>query len=123
MDSQVALDESTRREIEQLQMILEMKNEREADPAACKVCEVSEEENEILRDQNDKQGEIIEKLSETQELMMLQYKILELSLNKELLQIAKSQEELNNFKEESENQAPPEEEEGEQDKEAEEKVE
>ncbi len=69
---------------------MELKNDREKDPAACKLCEATQEENDILREQNQQQTEIIDKLSETQELLMLQYKILELNLNKELLEIAKT---------------------------------
>ena len=57
------------------------------DTTSCKNCKAYEEENDLIKEETSKQQEIIEKLSETQELLMLQYKILELGLNKELAQI------------------------------------
>jgi len=46
-----------------------------------------EAENEVMREQVEQQSEVIEKLSKAQELLMLQYKIMEVGLNKELLAI------------------------------------
>jgi hypothetical protein len=42
----------------------------------------------------EKQSEIIEKLSRTQELLMMQYKIMELGLNKELASIHNTQKQI-----------------------------
>lgn len=56
----------------------------------CETCKAYETENELLREQAEKQSEIIDKLSQTQELLMLQYKILELGVNKEIVNIQKT---------------------------------
>ena len=45
-----------------------------------------EAENEVMRELVEQQSEV-EKLSKAQELLMLQYKIMEVGLNKELLAI------------------------------------
>jgi hypothetical protein len=94
---QDALDESTRRETDQLAMILSLKAQydkldpnRDDDGDECEVCENFEEENAKLREEADMQGEAIERLSKGQELLMMQYKLMELGLNKELLAIQKT---------------------------------
>ena len=84
---QVSLDESTRREIEQLQLIMECKLqiesrkknkaikavkeaageviEEKADKCTdCNTCEAYEMENQLLKEQTSKQQEVIDKLSE-----------------------------------------------------------
>ena len=48
----------------------------------------------MLREQVEKQAEIIEKLSRAQELLMMQYKIMELGLNKELASIHQTQKQI-----------------------------
>ena len=47
-----------------------------------------------MREQVEKQSEIIEKLSRAQELLMMQYKIMEVGLNKELASIHQTQKEI-----------------------------
>ncbi len=47
-----------------------------------------------MREQVEKQSEVIEKLSRAQELLMMQYKVMELGLNKELAQIKITQKEI-----------------------------
>jgi hypothetical protein len=49
------------------------------------VCTRYEEENGLIRETVEQQEVVIEKLSKAQELLMLQYKIMEMGLNKELL--------------------------------------
>ena len=81
---QAALDESTKREIEQLQMVMELKyaiekrkqargGEKGAKPEKepCDTCEAYTMENELLKEQTTKQQEVIDKLSEAQELLLL----------------------------------------------------
>ena len=84
----------------------------------CEICEAYEEENTMLREQAEKQGLVIEKLSKAQELLMMQYKVMELGLNKELEAIEQTQSEIDTLKGGS---APPQKEsnEEEQDKSAE----
>ena len=53
----------------------------------CALCEQYEHENDLLRAQTEQQSLVIEKLSKAQELLMMQYKIMELGLNKELASI------------------------------------
>ena len=60
----------------------------------CDKCNEYEGENEVMREQVEKQTEIIEKLSRAQELLMMQYKIMELGLNKELASIHQTQMEI-----------------------------
>jgi hypothetical protein len=55
------------------------------------VCTRYEEENRIIRETVEQQEVVIEKLIKAQELLMLQYKIMEIRLNKELLSIQKTQ--------------------------------
>lgn len=57
----------------------------------CDLCESYEEENSLMREQCDQQGLVIQKLSKAQELLMMQYKVMELGLNKELLSIQETQ--------------------------------
>ncbi len=91
---QAALDESTKREIEQLQLIMEVKlaieerkqdralnkatkkdetGEKQAEPPKkeCTTCQPYEMENLLLKEQMVKQQEVIDKLSQAQELLML----------------------------------------------------
>ena len=91
---QAALDESTKREIEQLQLIMEVKlaieerkqeralkkaakkeesGEKQAEPPKkeCNTCQPYEMENLLLKEQMVKQQEVIDKLSQAQELLML----------------------------------------------------
>ena len=100
-ECQEALDESTKREVEQLEMIMTLKEHydkleegEEEDDEDCEKCEEHETENEMLREQVEQQSQVIEKLSKAQELLMLQYKIMELGLNKELLSIQNTQKEI-----------------------------
>ncbi len=58
------------------------------------MCTRYEEENGLIRETVEQQEVVIEKLSKAQELLMLQYKIMEMGLNKELLQIQKTQMEI-----------------------------
>ena len=58
------------------------------------MCTRYEEENSIIRETVEQQEVVIEKLSKAQELLMLQYKIMEMGLNKELLSIQKTQMEI-----------------------------
>ena len=101
---QIALDESTKREIEQISLIMELKlanatkDADEDDDKECETCQAYEKENELLTEQNAQQQQIIEKLGQAQELLMLQYKMLELGMDKELLKIAQTQQELNALK-------------------------
>lgn len=70
-ESQSALEDSTRREMEQLQMIMELKEQYDelgtgsaiAESEDCEACEGYEEENALLREQAEQQGLVIEKLS------------------------------------------------------------
>ncbi len=71
---------------EQLDALAESGDEEDTDED-CEKCQQFEEENSELRDQVEQQGEVIEKLSRAQELLMMQYKIMELGLNKELASI------------------------------------
>ncbi len=71
MQCQSALEESTKREIEQLQMIMELKAEETAEDDEdeeldenCRTCQAYEAENELLREQSNKQQEVIDKLSQ-----------------------------------------------------------
>ena len=99
-ECQEALDESTKRELEQLELIVKLKdqhdalNDSDADDEDCDKCNEFEEENQILREQVEKQSEIIEKLSRAQELLMMQYKVMELGLNKELASIHNTQKQI-----------------------------
>ncbi len=118
---QTALDESTKREIEQLQLIMQLKlaieerkqeralkkvkkqeekGEKEAHPPKkeCQTCQAYEMENSLLKEQMTKQQEVIDKLSEAQELLMLQYKVLELGVSSEIGNIVKAQKELESLK-------------------------
>ena len=75
---QGALDESTKREIEQLSMVMELKlaieqrkqeqkgeeKEEKEEKEECETCEAYEMENQLLKEQTEKQQEIIDKLSE-----------------------------------------------------------
>ena len=86
---QLALDESTKRELEQLQMIMQLKlaveeanqakairrvqrkaaikavegEQETAGPKACTTCKAYKMENELLNEQSEKQQEVIDKLS------------------------------------------------------------
>ena len=103
-ECQSAIDESTQREMEQLEMIMQLKEQYDAFKADddgdsdeednCQVCNRYEEENGIIRETVEQQEVVIEKLSKAQELLMLQYKIMEMGLNKELLSIQKTQMEI-----------------------------
>ena len=102
-ECQEALDESTKRELEQLELIVKLKDQHDAlndsdgeddQDEDCDKCNEFEEENQILREQVEKQSEIIEKLSRAQELLMMQYKIMELGLNKELASIHNTQKQI-----------------------------
>ncbi|TNV75533.1 hypothetical protein FGO68_gene5389 [Halteria grandinella] len=113
---QSALDESTKREIEQLQMVMELKLQIEKRKAArqldgtatkgpkvkddCETCEAYEMENQLLKEQTSKQQEVIDKLGEAQELLMLQYKVMEMGLNSEIGHIQDAQSELEKIKKE-----------------------
>ena len=118
---QTALDESTRREIEQLQMIMELKLQIEqrkqvraaasaskgdssekpkAEGKTCDTCEAYEMEASLLKEQTEKQQEVIDKLSEAQEMLLLQYKVMEMGLAQEIGNVAKAQEELEKIKNE-----------------------
>ena len=55
-------------------------------------------ENELLKEQTTKQQEVIDKLSEAQELLMLQYKVLEMGLSSEISHIQDAQTELEKIK-------------------------
>ena len=97
----MALDESTKREIEQISLIMELKlqntkngGDDEDDEKDCETCNALEKENELLTQQNDQQQQIIERLGQAQELLMLQYKMLELGMDKELAKIAQTQQDL-----------------------------
>ena len=103
---QLALDESTKRELEQLQMIMQLKlaveeasqakalrraqrkAEKQQNPdesqKGCTTCKAYVMENELLKEQSEKQQEVIDKLSQAQELLMLQYKVLEMGLSAEI---------------------------------------
>lgn len=50
----------------------------------CDLCDAYEDENSLLREQCDAQAVVIKKLSQAQEMLMTQYKFMEVSLNKEL---------------------------------------
>lgn len=75
------------------------------------LCEQYEKENEVLREQTEQQSQVIEKLSKAQELLMMQYKVLELGLNKELQAIQITQMQIEAMKNEvaGAGDAPPEE--------------
>ena len=47
------------------------KEEEEGSGKKCETCDSLNQENELLRIQNEKQSEIIDKLGEAQELLML----------------------------------------------------
>ncbi|CDW78163.1 UNKNOWN [Stylonychia lemnae] len=103
---QQALDESTKREIEQIGLIMEMKmasakahldGGKDSDQE-CETCEAYEQENKLLTQQNEQQQEIIEKLGQAQDLLMLQYKMLELGMDNELKNIQLAQEEIEALK-------------------------
>ena len=55
-------------------------------------------ENQLLKEQTEKQQEIIDKLSEAQEMLMLQYKVLEMGLSSEINHIQQTQEALGKIK-------------------------
>lgn len=110
-ECQDALEDSTKRETEQLQMIMDLKgqldkigDEDESD-SDCETCANYEEENELLREQVDKQSLVITKLSKAQELLMLQYKAMETGLNQELAAITETQKELDQMKAAAEEEA------------------
>ena len=103
-ECQAAIDESTTRETEQLEMIMQLKeqydklkeeeDDDDTDEDDCPICDKFEEQNQALRDNVEVQEQVIEKLSKAQELLMLQYKVMEMGLNKELLSIQKTQDEI-----------------------------
>lgn len=103
---QQALDESTKREIDQIKLIMELKlqlasqgqDDDEEGQKPCSLCKDIVEENQLLMKQNEQQSEVIDKLSQAQELLMLQYKILEMGMDKELANIAEQQKELEAMK-------------------------
>lgn len=71
---------------------LKEEDEEESDSEEeCEQCTQYEEENGIIRETVEQQEAVIEKLSKAQELLMLQFKIMEMGLNKELLAIQKTQ--------------------------------
>ena len=128
---QAALDESTKREIEQLEIVMQLKlaieerkqeralkrahkgGEKEAKPPKkeCQTCQAYEMEGSLLREQITKQQEVIDKLSEAQELLLLQYKVLEIGVSSEIGNIQKAQLELEalkaDFKDDVEEEAEP----------------
>jgi hypothetical protein len=81
------------------------------DDGECAHCEQYEKENEVLREQTEQQSQVIEKLSKAQEMLMMQYKVLELGLNKELQAIQITQLQIEAMKNEvaGAGDAPPEE--------------
>lgn len=79
---------------EQYDSLKENNSDDETDEDECQGCNKYEEENQLIRDTVEQQEEIIEKLSKAQELLMLQYKVMEMGLNKELLSIKKTQQEI-----------------------------
>lgn len=83
----------------------------EDEDGECAHCEQYEKENELLREQTEQQSQVIEKLSKAQELLMMQYKVLELGLNKELQAIQITQLQIEAMKNEvaGAGDAPPEE--------------
>eukprot|EP00347_Sterkiella_histriomuscorum_P007564 403348432 len=103
---QGALDESTKREIEQIGLIMEFKmtqamkdgDDEDEHDKDCETCDAYEKENQLLHQQNEQQQQIIERLGQAQELLMLQYKMLELGMDKELAKIAQTQEDLKGLK-------------------------
>lgn len=95
-ECQAALDDSTKREMDQLELIVKLKEQHDAlrdddDSDYCEECEAYEQENEVLREQVEQQGLVIEKLSKAQELLMGQYKQMEGGLNRELEEIKRTQ--------------------------------
>ena len=64
----------------------------------CTTCEAYEMENQLLKEQSGKQQEVIDKLSEAQELLMLQYKVLSMGLSSEISHIEEAQTELEKIK-------------------------
>lgn len=64
------------------------------DDGECAHCEKYEQENEVLREQTEQQSQVIQKLSKAQELLMMQYKVLEIGLNKELESIMVTQQQI-----------------------------
>lgn len=111
-ECQGAMDDSTKRETEQLQLIMSLKEQydklgkkegeegEEDDEDDCDLCEAYEDENSLLREQCDAQAVVIKKLSQAQEMLMMQYKVMEVGLNQELEAIQKTQEEIENMKNE-----------------------
>ena len=103
-ECQDALEDSTKREMEQLQLIMELKDQYDNlgddddSDGECKVCSSYEEENELMREQTEQQSQVIEKLSKAQEMLMMQYKVLEIGLNQELASIQKTQLEIDAMK-------------------------
>ena len=70
-ECQDALEDSTQRETEQLQLMMELKEQYDKlgggadsdDDDDCAHCEQYEQENEVLREQTEQQSQVIEKLS------------------------------------------------------------
>ena len=79
---------------EQYDKLKEETDSDEEDVDDCQECDKFEETNQALRDNVDVQEQVIEKLSKAQEMLMLQYKVMEMGLNKELLSIQKTQDEI-----------------------------
>ena len=89
-DCQKALDDSTNREVEQLEMIEEMKELviLSSLQKKCQTCVTLDGQNNALRTQNECQQSLIDKLNENQELLMKKYMLLETQLDTQLSEIS-----------------------------------